>query len=176
MQGSDSIHKSAHDGPPAPGGFSGNPAPGLSCTVRIICAANFLLAFATAICLTHLDRAVRDKLRLTRCSCWRALQTWLAGHTCSTNCGWERCPNVRKVTSCEIYVRAPRGPVWGRVLSTPAVLSWERAAPPRKGRADARRRAPRHATERAPLLDPNTQSNIITPQPHSKRDGAQHVV
>ena len=39
------MHEIAPDDPPAPGGFSGIPAPGLSCTVRIKCAACFFLAF-----------------------------------------------------------------------------------------------------------------------------------
>ena len=40
------MHEIAPDNPPAPGGFSGNPAPGLSCTVRIACAAYFLIAIS----------------------------------------------------------------------------------------------------------------------------------
>jgi len=165
------MHETAPHGTPAPGGFSGNPAPGLSCTVRITSAAHFLLAFHTTRANAALHRATGhgSRGRPPRVSAPARdgkdrnrkrgrVASWPRLHPCHSE-------GAKSLAPAAARCAWPSAAGAGRfaVLGTPAVLSRERqhCAPANGASTVARRRAPRHATERAPLLDPNTQCIII---------------
>jgi hypothetical protein len=103
-EGSDSMHEITPDDPPAPGGFSGNPAPGLSCTVRIAVqrASSQPSASAHRTPVSSRPGSKRDAGNAQRGKCSAAYRA-----CCSIPCASAGLPRLGERAVSEVFLIAP---------------------------------------------------------------------